>query len=625
MRVKKHALTIPTRRIWLLPKKNEVQEPTRVRAGGREVKRCKLILLAGMLAAAPVPLFAQAIPPAATPGGSLPRVEPAVPPVKHTGDLLKIPPMRDQSRGLDAGPRVVVKAFQLIGAVDRPERGLRVADAEALLEAVRREQPEKGYAIDRLQKITGIVAEFYRDHGYILAQAFIPAQDVVDGVVKVQVLEGRLSDVVVEGNRYYSAAALQRPFAPLLGAPIDKDTLESALLTLTNYPGVTAFGVLGAGHEVGSSQLTLRVQSEDRFGLDTAIDNYGSQFAGEFRGQLIFTYNDPLGRADRLQLIGLYAIDPDDSDDTHGLYGGLDYEIPLFSPRDSLRFLHLTNAYNVGADANNRIATDTEGETRVDEVGYRHDFPRTRLGSTSVGLAFNVKRSEFKAPPATLYEDNLTTARLDAQWDRVDTRWHGMNRLAFSYTHGFKDLLDSLDDYEGSVAGAASRFGASGEFDKLSLRMQRMQRLSQNASLMIRIDGQYSSDPLVSLEQFSLGGPDSVRAYSVSEELAEKGGVASLELSFNAPGFANRPAFGSYSWGQVLQLAVFADYAYGEHNEPLLGSQQQSVELSGAGAGVQLNVPGSMFLRVDVATPLSNQIAGNGRDPQYYARFGASF
>jgi hemolysin activation/secretion protein len=569
-------------------------------------------------------LMAQVVPPAATPGGVLPRVQPAVPPVDRKDELFTIPRVYDRPLGLDEGPRIVVKAFRLAGAADRPAQGVSVAEAEAVLEAARAAQPSTGFSINEMQEVATKVAAYYREHGYILAQAFVPEQDVVDGTVTVQVLEGRLAEIQVEGNKRYAAKILERPFQSLLGDPIDKDTIESALLTLTNYPGITAFGVLGAGHEVGTSRLTLRVQSEDRFQADASVDNYGTQFAGEYRGQVTFTFNDPLRHADRLQLVGLYAVDSSDGN-THGAYGGIDYEIPLFSPRDSLRLLHLTNAYNIGADASNLAATDTEGETQVDEIGYRHDFARTRLGSASLGLAFNIKSARFDAPPAVIYDDKLTTARMDAQWERIDTRFRGVNRVALSYTHGFKDLLDSLGDYDANGGSQASRLGASGDFDKVSLRLQRLQRLSQNTSVMLRVDGQYSPDPLVSLEQFSLGGPDSVRAYSVSEVLAEKGGVASLELILGAPGFAKRPAFSGLTWGQVLQVSLFGDYANGRLNKPLLASQNESFELSGAGIALQFSVPGRVFARVDVATPLSDRPVGNGRDPQYYARFGASF
>jgi hemolysin activation/secretion protein len=270
-------------------------------------------------------------------------------------------------------------------------------------------------------------------------------------------------------------------------------------------------------------------------------------------------------------------------------------------------------------------SADSEGDTRVDEIGYRHDFARTRLGSGSIGLAFNVKRAEFRAPPVAIYDDKLTTARLEGQLERVDTRFQGVNRIAASYTHGFNGLLGALEKYDPNASQAASRLGASGEFDKIAVQLRRLQRLTQYTSLVLRLEGQYSNDPLLSLEQFSLGGPDSVRAYPVAEVLAEKGGFASLEFVAGAPGFASRPAFGGNTWGQVLQVSLFADYAKGELNDPLVGTQQGSVELAGVGGSLQFNVPGSVFARLDVATPLTSAEASNGRDPQYYLRVGMTF
>jgi len=122
-----------------------------------------------------------------------------------------------------------------------------------------------------------------------------------------------------------------------------------------------------------------------------------------------------------------------------------------------------------------------------------------------------------------------------------------------------------------------------------------------------------------------MGGPDSVRAYPVAEVLAEKGGVASLELILGAPGFANRPAFGSNTWGQVLQFSLFADYATGELNQPLVAAQDRNSDLAGAGLAVQFSLPGRVFARLDVATPLTSTEPGNGRDPQFYFRFGMTF
>ena len=584
------------------------------------------VCFAAVLGACCTPLLAQ-VPPGATPGGALPRVEPAVQPPARGSDLFDIPRVYDRPLGLEEGPRILVKAFKLQGAEDRPAHRVTVAEVQALLDSARAAQPAQGFSINQLQEAANKVAAYYREHGYILAQAFVPAQKVTNGEVVVQVLEGRLAGIVVEGNKTYSADTLRRPFDSLIGEPLDKDSIESALLTLTNYPGVTAFGVLGAGREVGTTNLTLRVQSEERFRIESVVDNYGTQFAGEYRGQVTLTFNDPLHQADRLKLTGLYASSSAGGD-SHGAYGGLDYEIPLFSPNDSLRVVHLTNAYNVGAASAAVTGTNSEGDTRVDELGFRHDFSRTRLGSASVGIAFNVKSATFKAPPTVVYEDKLSTARIDAQWERIDTRFRGVNRVALSYTHGFNGVLGALDAYDPNDSAAnahVSRLGASGEFNKVNLQLQRLQRITQYTSVVLRVDGQFTTDPLVSLEQFSMGGPDSVRAYPVAEVLAEKGGVVSLELITGAPGFASRPAFGNSTWGQVLQLSLFVDYANGELNAPLASAQSGSSHLAGAGVGVQFSLPGRVFSRLDVAKPITDREPSNHRDPQYYFRFGMNF
>jgi hemolysin activation/secretion protein len=534
--------------------------------------------------------------------------------------------MYDRPLGLEEGPRIVVKAFRLQGAVDRPKHHLRVAEVQAILDAARDAQPAKGFSINQLQEVATKVAAYYDAHGYILAQAFIPAQKVSDGVVAVQVLEGRLAAVNVEGNKKYPARTLQRPFKSLIGAPVDKDTIESALLTLTNYPGLTAFGVLGAGSEVGATNLTLRVQSEERFKVETVLDNYGTQFAGQYRVQATITINDPLHFADRLRLTGLYATGASGGA-SHGAYGGADYEIPLFSPSDSLHLVHLTNEYNVGAAAAAVAGSRSDGNTRVDEAGYRHDFARTRLGSASVGVAFNVKSATFDSPPSVIYDDKLTTARIDAQWERVDTRFHGVDTLLFSYTHGFNNILGALGAYDPAEAANShtSRLGASGEFNKVNLEIQRLQRITRYTSLVLRINGQYTPDPLVSLEQFSMGGPDSVRAYPVSQALAEKGGVATLEYVIGAPGFAGRQGPGNRAWGDILQFSLFADYANGELNAPLTTNQNHDIALSGAGGALQFSLPGRLFARVDVATPFNNRTPVGGHHPQCYFRLGTSF
>ena len=99
---------------------------------------------------------------------------------------------------------------------------------------------------------------------------------------------------------------------------------------------------------------------------------------------------------------------------------------------------------------------------------------------------------------------------------------------------------------------------------------------------------------------------------------------ATLEWIINAPGFADKPTGGNRTWGEIFQLSFYADYAYGEINNPLQ-FQEPTVDYSGYGMGLQFNVPGNIYARFDVASPIGSRVASNDRDPQYYFRMSYTF
>jgi hemolysin activation/secretion protein len=561
------------------------------------------------------------------PGGVQPinpkSTQPSIP---NPAAPLVIPGVNERPLGLTEGPKIVVKAFRLEGAVDLPQYGVRVADASKILDDAVSKEPAAGYAINELQAIASRVADYYHGKGLVLAQAFVPAQSVVGGTVAVDVLVGKLEAVKVVGNRHYSARVLLRPFKGLIGEPVDKDAIESALLTATGYPGVTAFGVLAAGRELGTTDLTLRVQHEKPLALDVTMDNEGVQSSGQYRAQVGLTVNDPLGLADQLQLSGLYSFDPSHGTE-HGGYGGATYTVPIFSPRDFVVLSYSTNAYVVGGLSAELQLINPKGKATIGELGYRHDFAPSRLGSASIGAAFDVKRATFSANGSELFKDDLSTAHVDFNWNRIDTRFKGVNQLLLSYEHGFKNLLGSLGDYDLNATPHASRQDATGQFNKEVLSLQRLQQISSSVSLLLHVQGQETSDPLLSLEQLSIAGPEAVRAYSVADVLVDKGGIGTAELIVGAPGFANRPAFGDRNWGQELQFSVFLDYAAGWLNDYVPNASATTghyVNLGGWGGAVQFNVPGHVFARIDVAKPMTARRPGNGRDPQYFFRLGVS-
>ena len=125
-------------------------------------------------------------------------------------------------------------------AVNNPNQDYLGPEYEALVDLLRelKQERDAGMTVGQMQQVADAVTEYYRSAGYVLAQAFIPAQEVEDGVVSIEVLEGALGNVLVEGNEAYSTDLLAEPFAELIDAPVTADGVESAILTASDYPGL---------------------------------------------------------------------------------------------------------------------------------------------------------------------------------------------------------------------------------------------------------------------------------------------------------------------------------------------------------------------------------------------------
>ncbi len=540
-------------------------------------------------------------------------------------EVITVPPVADRPLDIDEGDRIVVTRFELVGAEDRPEFGVSVEEIQALLEQKRGERAD-GFTVGRLTDVSSEVTRYYRAKGLILAQAFIPVQDVQDGVVKVQVLEGRLGRVLVEGNKRYTAEILQKPFDKHLAQPITKEQMESELLGITEYPGLGVNGVFQPGVEVGAADLVLNVSEERRLEARLRHDNHGLAETGQKRYQLDVDVNNVTGAADRLSGTGQVTAAPRDL-----YYWRIEYMRPLwFDPSYRLNVNYDVDKFDVrGALRDEQIFT----ATRNLHASIEKQILRGRQRNLSARLDLSRKRSQTKARGRPVSIDNLAPLMFEVNYDSVDTRFSGLNFAQAQISHGFNDLLGAMGG-QGTVSEASvspsrvddNRRFATGEFDKLFLTYQRLQALSilneklNHHSLLFRFEGQYSSDLLVAAEQFSIGGPTSVRAYQPAEMLADKGYLASIEWIIDAPGLADTPSmFGNRTWGELLRLHLFYDRAYGRVNDPLTPGASQVYD--GAGFAFSFENPNAFSSRISIAFPFDDPRSANGKDPQAWVDF----
>ena len=533
---------------------------------------------------------------------------------------LEIPPVIDRPLGVEEGPRVFVSRFDLSGAVSRPDADIRISEIQTILDDHVSSQSPDGFAIGQLQAVADDVTNYYRERGLILAQAFVPAQDVVDNVVRIEVLEGELENIVVEGNRIFRTSLVQAPFRRLQGQPVTQGTIERALLDVQDYPGLTVFGTFTQGQNLGGTDLVVQVPEEDRFYVTPSVDNYGSIFTGEYRAALDFRANNLFGAGDQIGGYILQSFEPD-----NGIFGGIDLSIPVGIT--TFGFGASTNQFDVTGVGT--VTTPVSGTADQAYAFLNFAFANGRFFGSNGRFTLTSKRADTEATglgqPVLLNEDKLTVASFDVDFFHASRSGRGVTIAELGVDIGLPDTIGSMDENGDNFSSRQNAFGefAGGDFAKVRASMQHLRRLSQNNSLLFRVDGQWTSDLLVALEQYSIGGPRNVRAYPVAEALADIAATASLEWIINAPGFASRQA-GNRTWGEIFQVSLFADYGWGELIEPL-ANENARPELYGAGIGFQFNIPNRFFARLDVASPLSDPEPTDGRDPQYFFRMSYTF
>jgi hemolysin activation/secretion protein len=447
----------------------------------------------------------------------------------------------------------------------------------------------------------------------------LPEQNVQNNNVTINVLPGSLNAITADGNNRYSTERLIRPFSDLIGAPVQRSAIENSIMHVRSYPGLSTSAVFSPGDNVGTSQLTLRV-SEDPFDMAVIADNHGTVSTGENRLRSDLFWYNPFGRGDLIVINALQTFDP-----AENLYGGLTYQTPFVRHDYTLSLAFSHNAFEVAAGLAVGAGEGGEnlaGNTDIGSIGLSKNLRLTRRSRVDLGIDLSIKNAVLENLP-TETEDNLTVASLNFAAEAVDGFGAGgINQFEFRYSIGIPELLGSMS--ENGDGGQSTRTGASGEnaggdFDKFTLRYQRLQRVSERNTLLIRMEGQASDDLLTSLEQFVLGGPNSVRAYPIAEYLGDEGGFASLEWIVDV---------GKRDSDTSLSISAYGDYGYGRINDPL-PNEIDDTDLSGWGIGISISHIGDggnqFALRLDAASPISDIEPSDGDDPQFYGQISYTF
>ncbi|KAF3998149.1 ShlB/FhaC/HecB family hemolysin secretion/activation protein [Glaciimonas immobilis] len=412
-----------------------------------------------------------------------------------------------------------------------------------------------------LNALAARITEYYRAQGYLLAQAYIPAQTLNSGTVQIAVLEARYGVVTLQNTSSVSERPLKATLSPLqAGAPVVQQTLDRSLLLLADIPGVRVNSILRPGATVGSSDLLVDVSPGSPYSSNVGLDNAGSRYTGRVRLSAGLNLNSPFRQGDALTLNGLSS--------GPGLnYGRLGYQFLVDGQGTRVSGAVSTLNYRL---SNGLSALGAHGTAEVETLQISHPFIRSISGSLYGQLELDHKQLRDHVDVIDTHTDRHTNAVIaTVAGDRRDDS--GVSNFNLSATIGnlaFDNALAQIGD----AAGARTQGG----YARLTFSLARLQQLSSSNTLYVAVTGQLASTNLDSSEQFILGGPNSVRAYDVSALAGAQGIFTTLELRHNL----------SLRIAGTWQVIAFIDSGRVLVDKAVFGSGTNAGTISGTGVGL---------------------------------------
>lgn len=442
--------------------------------------------------------------------------------------------------------------------------------------------------MEGLFEAAAAVRRYYRDQGYLLTEAYLPAQKFSEsgGTVLIQVLEARLGKarVIMEGTGVSEALAtqiVQKQLVP--GSLITVDQLEKPVLLLRDLAGVDATATVEPGAAEGEADIIVTVKpTGPKFAAVLGLDNMGPRSAGRVRTYIDASLSNLTGRGDVLSVRAqvsehsaseLYRIGYSTT------VGGYGTRLGIYVARAD---------YLLGKEF---AALGASGKVDVLSVSATQPIIRSRTANLYAELAAEHKDfADRTITPASANDRQVDAVRLGVMGNFIDHLGSdSFTSYALNLTRGTLHMDAATLALDQSVFGMHT----AGSFSKVSVELQRTMFLSAAGRVNVAVQGQYASKNLTSAEKLSLGGPTGVRGYPIGEALGDSGAIVSLEYRHQLPDLGARiPLFGSvfHDWGRVR---------FNRAGSPFVTPATET--LSSAGIGLSAGTVGDYLISTQLA------------------------
>lgn len=500
--------------------------------------------------------------------------EPALPAI---GNLPLQPPM--QALPGD-GASIELRELRIVGN--------REIDSAALQAQLAGEAGGKRYTLPELEALATRLTRYYRANGYFVARAYVPAQELQDGVLTLRVVEGNYGRFVLSNESRVRDDVVQGLLDDVKKYDIvSLDTLERAMLIINDTPGVKVVRAdVMPGQQVGTSDFAIGTEATPGVNGFVLADNYGSRYTGKARLTGNVDWNSPSGRGDRLSATGLLTNGSD-------LYNGrLGYSTLVATNGTRIEGALSRTRYSLTDRYASLGATGTADSF---EAALTTPWKRTRAASVELGFSVAARRLRDEvSSTATVTPKRSTsaTASLTTRNEHALAGYDGLTQASAALTVGRLDFRDAAAE---SLDAQGAR--TQGNWAKLSISVSRTTLLPHGLTLSTSAKAQaaLSDRNLDGSERMSVSGPGGVQAYPSGELSGDHAALLRIELSKALPLTQLLP--GNVQWS----ASAFTDAGWARAVHEQAGGIGAARTLADVGLGLSASLPQGGIAKLQLA------------------------
>ncbi|WP_284257519.1 ShlB/FhaC/HecB family hemolysin secretion/activation protein [Acidocella aquatica] len=444
--------------------------------------------------------------PAPTTGAIMQQAMPPAPAMTPPPAVLSLP--APQAQAESSNLKIPVKTLVIDGNKLLPA---------ALLHALVQPAEGQSLTLGELRDYVARITSAYQAHGYPLAYAYLPAQQIRDGVIHIGIVEPNYDAVQILGHARLRVDVAKRTLGITPGTPVAQAPLDRGLLLLDQTPGVKVNGVLVPGAQPRTSTLQVNVADEDLVSGDVYTSNYGNRYTGSYVVGFDTSVNDPFGYGSSIAFNGMYAPGG------HLKAGGFNLNSPYIWNGLRLGVYGSYTDYHLGGSFTSLLQRG-----HANQLGADLSYPLILRPGRALNLRFDVLQNwlgQKTLSVGSASKQSITLERVTLSGVESD-HWQGITTASLAITQGNLAIGDAQ-------AKATDALGpkARGNFETALLQIMRTQSISYGFTLTPSLTAQIASKNLDSSQQLYLGGPYGVMSYPVGEGGGDAGYLADVHLS----------------------------------------------------------------------------------------------